>query len=71
MDENKRFRLQTEDGKDVLGGEVPLGNAYISAYGSLREGDKPPAELEVDELCRKTYALSGQRPTTYVIVRTA
>lgn len=67
----KRFRLQTESGEDVLGGEVGLGNAYVSAYGRLRRGDKPPSELEVDESCRKTYSLSGQGATTYVIVRTA
>jgi hypothetical protein len=67
----KRFRLQTETGEDVLGGEVGEDNVYISTYGTLEPGSSPPGELLVDEFCKKRYALSGQKPTVYVIVRTS
>lgn len=69
MDDDKRFRIQDDQARDVMGGELSLGNAYVSAYGSLVRG-RSPAELEVDETCVKEYALSGQKPTRYTIVRT-
>jgi len=64
-----RFRLQDRDGQDVLGGEVEEGNVYISAYGKLIDGIRP-TDLNVGEMCRKEFSLSGQKPTTYWIVRT-
>lgn len=69
MDDGKRFRIQDDRAQDVMGGELALGNAYVSAYGSLVRG-RPPAALEVGETCVKEYSLSGQRPTRYTIVRT-
>lgn len=65
-----RFRLLTNDGRDeeIFGASIELENAYISAYGKLVRG-KPPAELEVGESCLKEYAMSGQTPTVYKIVR--
>jgi hypothetical protein len=63
-----KFKLLTFQDEDVLGGAVALGNAYISAYGMLVRG-KPPAKLAVGESCVKRYALSGQMPTEYKIVR--
>lgn len=65
----KKFRLQDREGHDVMGGALELGNPYIDGgYGALISG-KPPAQLEVDEFCVKEYALSGQKPTRYTIVR--
>lgn len=66
----KKFRLQDREGHDVLGGEVGEDNAYVRTYGTVVQG-RPPGELEVDESCVKEYALSGQRPTRYWLVRTA
>jgi hypothetical protein len=65
----KKFRLQDVEGRDVMGGLLELGNAYVSAYGELMPGSRPPDELEVDEFCKKEYALSGQKATVYVLVR--
>lgn len=66
-----RFSLMTDDGKDeVIFTDVKIDNSYISAYGKLVRG-KLPKDLGVGESCVKEYALSGQRPTTYKIVRIA
>jgi hypothetical protein len=65
-----KFRLLTNDGKesDVFGIPVPIDNCYVSAYGMLVRG-KRPKDLAIGESCIKRYALSGQKPTTYKIVR--
>lgn len=65
----KRFRILNGSDEDVLGGAVGEGNAYLAAYGSLVRGEKPVGELEVGESTRKRYALSGQKPTVYRILR--
>lgn len=65
----KKFKLVTTDtNDDVLGGAVGIDNVYITAYGSHVSG-KEPRELDVGESCLKRYALSGQKPTVYKIVR--
>jgi hypothetical protein len=64
----KRFLIQ-KNGQDVLGGAVGEDNVYIATYGSVEPGRKQPADLDVDETTLKTYALSGQKPTTYTITR--
>jgi len=65
----KMFRIL--DGKDdsILGGDVAEGNAYVSAYGSVIRGEKSPTDLAIGESTRKRYALSGQKPTVYRILR--
>lgn len=65
-----KFRLLSDDGKDsdILGCMLDLNNVYIKTYGSLISG-KLPEQLDVGESCIKRYALSGQKPTTYKIVR--
>lgn len=64
-----RFNVVTTDGKDeVVFRCVSLENAYVSAYGMLVRG-RAPADLDVYESCVKRYALSGQKPTEYKIVR--
>lgn len=65
-----KFKLHTNDGKDadVFGVPVTLDNCYISAYGMLVRG-RAPSKLDVGESCVKKYALSGQKPTEYKIVR--
>lgn len=65
-----KFKMLTDDGKDndVLGGVVELDNVYIKTYGSLVRG-KSPDQLDVGESCIKKYAMSGQKPTTYKIIR--
>jgi hypothetical protein len=66
----KRFRLQDLNGHDVMGGELTLENPYIGGgYGALLPAQKRPEELAIDETCRKSFALSGGKPTVYVIVR--
>jgi hypothetical protein len=66
----KMFRLQSlTTAEDVLGGAVTEDNVFIAAYGSVLPGYKHPSKLGVGETTRKKYALSGQRPTTYIIVR--
>lgn len=66
----KRFRLL--DGfEDVLGGDVSEENVYIKTYGSVLAGEKLVSELAAGEHTFKRYALSGQRPTTYKILRVA
>jgi len=66
----KAFRIQTLDtGQDVLGGTVGEDNAYIRAYGAVVAGYPAVEDLEIGEVTRKEYALSGQKRTTYAIVR--
>jgi len=62
------FKLLNFQDEDVLCGAVSLANPYIGAYGALVRG-KPPSELAIGESCVKRYALSGQKPTEYKIVR--
>lgn len=64
----KKFRMQDMKGNTVLADELDANNVYISAYGKVVSG-KNPNDLEVDESCTKEYALSGQKPTRYIIVR--
>jgi hypothetical protein len=69
----KLFRiLDDRDGTSVMG-EVPLpeGNVYIAGYGAILPGEKPIADLDVGESTYKKYALSGQKPTVYRILRVA
>lgn len=54
---------------DVLGHEVEESNAYISLWGVRLNGEKPVANLEVGEGSLHRYAMSGQKPTVYKIVR--
>jgi len=65
----KLFQIQTLTGDPVMGGPVSLDNAYISTYGKIVRGGAAPTDLLVDEFTFKEFALSGQAPTTYVIVR--
>jgi hypothetical protein len=66
----KTFRLQDERGDTVAGIDgASIENPYVGSYGKLLPGQKPVAELEVDEFCRKEYSLSGGKPTVYVVVR--
>lgn len=67
----KRFDLVTEADDSRVMRDLAVGNVYISAYGKVVKGEKNVEELEVGERTRKTYALSGQKPTTYAIERTA
>lgn len=60
------FVLGTDE--DVFGGEISEGNAYICAYPKVT--GRPVLSLEVGESTSATYALSGQKPTTYTITRT-
>jgi hypothetical protein len=66
--DRRRFRLQDARGEDCLGGAVTIDNPYISGYGTL-VGGSPPDKLRVRDSCKKRYALSGQKPTVYTIVR--
>jgi len=66
--DKRRFRLQDARGEDCLGGAVTIDNPYISAYGALVGGPKVE-DLAVGDCCKKRYALSGQKPTVYTIVR--
>lgn len=68
MSQEKKFRLEDMSGSEVMGGDMAEGNAYVSSYGKLISG-KPPWKLEVGESCVKEYALSGQKPTQYRLVR--
>jgi hypothetical protein len=66
----KMFRLQTLEGIDVQRGMIELNPAFLSLYGTLLTGYKPPAELEVNECSRMDITLSGgMKSATYVIVR--
>lgn len=67
--QSKMFRIL--DGKDdlVLGGDVSEDNVYVRVYGSTLRGEKRPTDLAIGESTRKRYALSGQKPTVYRILR--
>lgn len=55
----RRFRLtDPRDNSDVMGGSMPIGNP-----------DKAITDLAVGESVLRVYALSGQKPTTYRLVR--
>jgi hypothetical protein len=69
--DTRRYRVQTETGEQVFGADLERGNAYLTAYGATVLGGAPIDDLLVDEFTFREYALSGQRPTTYVVVRTA
>lgn len=67
----KLFKL-VEPGNDqpIYGFDrMPVENPYIGAYGALLKGQKPLHDLEIGEGSLKRYALSGQKPTVYKIVR--
>lgn len=67
----KKFSIQDENANVVAGmSDLSEDNVYVSTYGSLLPGHKKPSELEVGELCKKKYSLSGQKGKVYVIVRT-
>lgn len=68
MSDQRRFVLQDHEGHDVLGAPVTIDNVYIRTYGTL-VGGSPPDKLRVRDSCKKRYALSGQKPTVYTIVR--
>jgi hypothetical protein len=68
MSDKRRFRLQDDRGDDVLGGAVTINNVFVSIYGTL-VGGPAPDKLAVGDSCKKRYALSGQKPTVYTIVR--
>lgn len=59
------------DGNDnnVLGGDVGEDNAFISMHGVVVPGEKTIATLDVGGMTLKTYAMSGQKPVTYRILR--
>ena len=65
-----KFRI-IDDKNDsiVLGGDVTEDNVYVRTYGALLPGEKLPTDLQVGESTRKRYALSGQKPTVYRILR--
>lgn len=63
----KMFRLLEAD-VDVMGGDLPYDNPFVSLYGALIEG-RPPSELEVGEACFQRYSMSGMKPTTYKLLR--
>lgn len=64
----KRFNVQDRNGETVMG-PIAEDNVYLTAYGSTNPGCKEPTTLKVGEVTRRTYALSGQEPTTYWVVR--
>ena len=67
-----RFTLRDRNHEAVMGtNNYPLSydNAYIAAYGTVREGCKHPHDLVYGETTYKTYALSGQTPPEYSITR--
>lgn len=65
----KYLLLNDSTGEDVVGGALSEDNAYVSSYGALLPGEKRPNALAVGESTRKTYALSGARPTVYRLTR--
>ena len=67
---DKRFRVQTEAGETVLD-NIERGNVFLSGYGKTVRGGAPIDDLLVDEFTFREFALSGQKPTTYVVVRIA
>lgn len=71
MGSDKRFRVLDGNGSNVLGGDVGQDNVYVRTYGAIVEGEKSIDSLAVGESTRKRYALSGQKPTVYRILRVA
>lgn len=65
----KTFRILNGYDENVLGGDVGEENVYIRAYGSVLRGECAVSDLDVGESTRKRYALSGQKPTVYRILR--
>lgn len=58
--------FQIKDGQyDVLGGPVPLENAYVSSYAAYET--KHANELELDEGAWANYSLSGSKGRYYVL----
>ena len=70
MNSTKKFRMQTLKGEQVMGGDLSDDNVYIRTYGKVVLG-RQPNELDIGETCQKEYALCGQGPTTYEVIRTA
>jgi hypothetical protein len=68
--DNRMFELLDAEGFAVLG-PMSIRHAYITAYGALEEGQPKVQDLLPGDTTRKTYALSGQTPTTYTIKRIA
>lgn len=66
--DKRRFRLQDDRGEDILGGAVTIDNVFISQYGS-HVGGPFVDKLAVGDCCKKRYAMSGQKPAVYTIVR--
>lgn len=66
---DKRYNVQTLDGEIVLR-DITENNAYLTAYGKVTRGGAPVGDLLVDEVTYREFALSGQKPTTYAVVRT-
>jgi len=71
-DSGKKFKLLTETGSNVLGGDAEVGenNVYIKIYGKVVGNGVKPSELEVGETTQKEYNLSGSK-ATYTIQRVA
>jgi hypothetical protein len=66
-----RFNLQTTEGEIVFR-DIGLSHAYLTAYGTYADDAQPRVEdLPIDGITRRRYSLSGQKPTVYLIVRTA
>ena len=66
-----RFRILDGHDANVLGDDLSEGNVYVRTYGTVLPGEKQPTELNVGESTRKRYALSGQKPTVYRLLRVA
>lgn len=64
-----KFVIETEQGSDVMGGELDYENCYISIYPKIL-GGKSPKQLEVGESTLAEFSLSGSKGK-YWIRRTA
>ncbi len=72
MSDNKKFvMVKPGTSEDVLGGAVSGDNCYIAIYGAAVKRSPHPSTLEVGESTLRKYALSGQKPTVYEIIRIA
>lgn len=60
----KLFQVMN-NGSDVLGGPVPLENAYVSSYAAYET--KHARDLEVEEGCWANYSLSGSKGRYFVV----
>lgn len=67
----KRFRiLDTATDQDVLGEYTfPYDNPFVSLYGVPLRGNRHPRDLAIGESCLQQYAVSGQAPGVYKILR--